>query len=262
MNKILIPQMPDFAGIRAPSIDFQEVRDMRRSLPWYVDVDLSTARSLAAGTASIINAAGTVIFIDQDPTVGNGTIHFQDTTQGITSSPIYVAAGSIFQIPFTQLMIENIAQAGKKLRIHFGVDLDFKPSLSSALTLSGTINTSEQGIAYNANFKANSNLAANTAETILLPASNTNGVLILEVNGQSDHGLNGAILGLIAKTSAPANITDGDLLVSSRATTSGSSYVWMHAEPNLVVPAGKGLYFLDSQAQSGSSIRNVSYLIK
>lgn len=131
-----LPQV-NFPLFDSPSIPFQPVRDLRRSRPLYQDIDLSTARSIAAGTALFINMAGNTFYVDANPADGNASVHFQDTNLDNTSTPFYVTAGFIARIPYTQIAIENVAQAGKKIRIIYGVDLDFTPNTTS--TVSATI---------------------------------------------------------------------------------------------------------------------------
>ena len=113
---------PVFPGFETPSIDFNPVRDERRAKLFFVDVDLTTARNLAATTAEILNIAGNSFYVDQDPTnTGAAIVHFQDVTLSRASAPVYTGPGFIARVPFTQLLIENIAQPGKRLRIFYGI---------------------------------------------------------------------------------------------------------------------------------------------
>lgn len=120
--------------LKAPSDDFAAVRDGRKSMPLWLDVDLSSARSIAAGTANVINIAGNSFYIDADTkNVGDARVHFQDATLNNASAPIYVSAGSIMTVPFTQILIENDAQPGKRLRILYGVDIDFRAGVNASI---------------------------------------------------------------------------------------------------------------------------------
>lgn len=126
--------------LNKPSTDFAAVRDGRNSLPLWLDIDLTSARSIAAGTALSINIAGNSFYIDQDTAnVGNATVHFQDTNLGASSAPLFVSAGFIANVPFTQILIENNAQAGKRLRIFYGVDIDFQAGINASIAISGTV---------------------------------------------------------------------------------------------------------------------------
>jgi hypothetical protein len=129
-----------YAGVlTSPKDNFTAVRDGRRSTPFYYDVDLSTARSAAAGTALSLNVAGNSFYVDANPTDGYALVHFQDTSSDRAASPLYASPGAIFNIPFTQILIENVAQAGKRMRIVYGVDVDFQPGSVSQIALSGSV---------------------------------------------------------------------------------------------------------------------------
>lgn len=129
MNQFLSP----------PSSDFAAVRDGRRSMPLWLDIDLTTARSIAAGTAQVLNIAGNSLYSDQNLIQGVATVHFQDTALGNTSAPITVNPGFIAGVPFTQLLIENAAQPGYRMRIFYGVDIDFTPGTGGLVNVTGTV---------------------------------------------------------------------------------------------------------------------------
>ena len=116
---------------------FKDVREGLLSRPLYQDVDLSSARSISAGSALVINMSGNTFYVDANPSDGNAVIRFQDTNLDGTAAPFYVTAGFIARIPYTQLILENTAQAGKKIRIIYGVDIDFTPNTTS--TVSATL---------------------------------------------------------------------------------------------------------------------------
>jgi len=129
---------PIFAGFQKPSIDLDAVRDGRRAPLLYLDIDLSTVQTIANGNPVILPISGNSFYIDQDPSiVGNASVHFQDTNLGQSSAPIYVGPGFIAKVPFTQILIEcKTAQAGKKLRIVYGTDVDFTAGVNATLTIS------------------------------------------------------------------------------------------------------------------------------
>lgn len=121
-----------FNGYRQPSTDFQAVQNELQTLPFYMDVDLTTARSVAAGTALELKFTGNVLYIDQVTSTGSCRVVFQDNSfSGAT--PITAFPGFIARIPFTRLMIENDAQPGLRVRIVYGVDLDFTPAIGAGV---------------------------------------------------------------------------------------------------------------------------------
>jgi hypothetical protein len=133
-----VKPQPIFAGFQKPSIDLDAVRDGRRAPLMYIDIPLDLTFTIASGNPVILPLSGNSFYIDQDTSVvGNATVHFQDTNLQSTSAPIYVGPGFIAKVPFTQLLIENkVAQAGKKLRIVYGTDVDFTAGLNATIAIS------------------------------------------------------------------------------------------------------------------------------
>lgn len=129
--------LPAFPGIEAPSIDLDAVRDGRRAPMMFIDVPLGNVFGIASGNPVILPISGNSFYIDQDTTVvGTATVHFQDTNLGSKSVPIFAGAGFIAKVPFTQILIENnTAQAGKVLRIVYGVDIDFTAGVNATIAV-------------------------------------------------------------------------------------------------------------------------------
>lgn len=128
---------PIFAGFQKPSIDMDAVRDGRRAPIFYIDIPLDSTFSIAGGNALVLPISGNSFYIDQDLSVaGNAYVHFQDTNLQASSVPLYVGAGFIAKVPFTQLLIENkVAQAGKIIRIVYGVDIDFTAGVNATIAI-------------------------------------------------------------------------------------------------------------------------------
>ena len=133
-----VKPQPIFAGFQKPSVDMEAVRDGRRAPLLYLDLPLDSTFTIAAGNPVVLPLSGNSFYIDQDPSiVGNATVHFQDTNLQTASAPIFVGPGFIAKVPFTQLLIENkTAQAGKKLRIVYGTDVDFTAGVNATITIS------------------------------------------------------------------------------------------------------------------------------
>lgn len=132
-----VKPQPIFAGFQKPSIDMEAVRDGRRAPLMYLDIPLDSTFTIAAGNPMILPLSGNSFYIDQDPSiVGNATVHFQDTNLQTASAPIFVGAGFIAKVPFTQLLIENkTAQAGKVLRVIYGTDVDFTAGVNATIAV-------------------------------------------------------------------------------------------------------------------------------
>jgi hypothetical protein len=128
---------PIFAGFQKPSIDMDAVRDGRRAPIFYIDIPLDSTFSIAGGNALVLPISGNSFYIDQDLSVaGNAYVHFQDTNLQASSVPLFVGAGFIAKVPFTQLLIENkVAQAGKIIRIVYGVDIDFTAGVNATIAI-------------------------------------------------------------------------------------------------------------------------------
>jgi hypothetical protein len=127
-----------YAGVMAlPSDNFESVRDGRDTFLRYLDVDLTSARTEAS--ALTVNASGNSFYVDANPSDGVAAVEFQDSAADASTARLYVSPGAIFSVPFTQFKITNAAQAGKKIRIVYGVDVDFQPGSVSQISLAGSI---------------------------------------------------------------------------------------------------------------------------
>lgn len=166
--------------LTSPSTDFRRVRDGREAIPLYIDVDLSSARTTDA-QALVLNIAGNSFYIDANPSDGVCTVQFQNTNFDRSTAPIYCGPGAIFNVPFTQILIRNTAQAGKKIRIVYGVDIDF---------IAGSIASVQAQVAPSAITPTQTQTAVNTASAQLIAASGTRKYLLIQNNGGTDIYLN------------------------------------------------------------------------
>lgn len=114
------------------------------------------------------------------------------------------------------------------------------------------------------NFKSTTALAANTAETVLAPASNTAGLIVFEAG--SFHGNRTAIgyAQLLAKTSAPTSIIDGDAHLTPGAAVVAAGPIGTMSM-QMMRPhrsqTGKGLYFIIDRADVDVPYRICKYLL-
>ena len=106
-------------------------------------------------------------------------------------------------------------------------------------------------------------LAANTPETVFLAAANPNGVIVTAAALASLSGGNVCGFGgLLAKATAPANITDGQVIAPIRPMSyepANLKYIWgVDLNHDVFVPAGMGLFWISDVALSANP-RSVSW---
>lgn len=109
-----------------------------------------------------------------------------------------------------------------------------------------------------ANYALSTALTANTAVNIFTPASNTNGAIVLSAQ-ISQYANTGLTAVLIAKSSAPANITDGQIILQTKLINAVASDIYF-AEilpKEQAIAAGLGLYLISS----GNTIANWASLV-
>ena len=215
-----------------PSTDFGAVRDGRNAPDFYFDIDLTVAGEL------VVPIAGNSFYCDADPSNGNAIVHFQDTNLDRTPTPFYISPGFIARIPFTQCRFVWSAQPGKKIRVIYGTDTDFQPGSVSQVTFAGNVNIN--GATYNASFIQNS--IAVGANQIIAPGANVNGVILSNLNISYNITAGGAA-SILAKSTPPASITDGDAIGCTILTSPGPSAIFEYQLINPVfIPPGRGLY--------------------
>jgi len=260
--------------LQKPSTDFGAVRDGRTSMPLWLDIDLSVSRSITgtgANAALSVNIAGNSFYIDQDTAnVGTATVHFQDTNLGAASAPLFVSAGFIANVPFTQLLIENTAQAGKRLRIFYGVDIDFQAGINASIAISGNVGLTglqnavyQTGTGYGASYQSLTAMAANAPATIFAPGSNPNGAII-HAAAFKTAGAGGNHAGaFVANSSAPISVIDGEVIVLGENIMSVGGYTASIGKlpVPIKIPAGKGLYYINNGADAGYAFRHVLYTL-
>lgn len=247
----------DFPGYRRPALDFLSVRDQLRALPFYRELDLSVARSIAAGTQEIIELAGNSFYVDPiidasgNAIGGVAVARFEDTRLSAPSTPFTIRDNFNARIPFTRILIENPAQAGKRLRIIYGVDVDFVPGFSASVAIAGNVNSVDQGFTYGASYQATLAPGAGTATVAVAPGVNVNGLVAWNA-GFAQNPATATTLGLLAKSSAPANIADGDLLlVAQQLSVAAQTFAILPRAAR--ISTGKGLYFYNVNANNGQT---------
>lgn len=241
------PPFARYNGVELPSTDFEAVRDQLRIPYLFYELDLTSSRSIAAGTQLQLPLKGNCFYVDQNTDVGVATVIFCDLSTTAKPGKVYVQPGFNAQIPFDYLTFEHTAQPGKVLRFFYGVDIDFKPGNNNSLTVSGVVSAQDYGLDYGVSWTNVGATVANTPITILAPGSNVNGVVLkaASINGRN---AGGPMCAIIAKSSAPATVVDGDVLLSPQNLSDGGIAGGAQLAQPLRVAAGKGLYFISTLA--------------
>jgi len=227
-----VKPQPIFAGFQKPSVDMEAVRDGRRAPLLYLDLPLDSTFTIAAGNPVVLPLSGNSFYIDQDPTiVGNGTVHFQDTNLQQSSAPIYVGPGFIAKVPFTQLLIENkTAQAGKKLRIVYGTDVDFTAGVNATIAV-----TDQSPIRFSGTSQQTTVL---TTASTLVAANAVRKVFMIQNNGPTDiyvaFGVTATLINSFKVAAGGGSLTMDNAVATSAVsvigvTATNASVVWMEA---------------------------------
>lgn len=254
--------MERFPKLAQPMIDMGAVRSRQRTGVLYVDVDLSTARSLAAGTALVLPIAGTILYIDQKQNTGYATVHLVDETFSAGNTPITVYSGYILRAPFTQLVLENVSQTGMTLRILYGVDIDFVPGSGAGVVVTNPVNVLDVlDPSVQVATGAPGNAVGSAVATVVLPANNPRGIRMRQITQQITAGAGGDILQqVIARPTAPAGPGSSNpgaqLAMLFNNTTSA---VQFQTSLNREIPAGWGLY-VTSTINVAVAATNSAYL--
>ena len=244
MNRLTFP------GVRKPLSNFDAVKtDLQTQLLVY-EIDLSTARSIAANTAEVLRFAGNSLYIDKNSDVGNGTIIFQDDSR-LKPARVFAQPGFIARVPWTQIIVENQAQAGKVLRIFYGVDVDFVPGTTSDFSISGSVDIRDVGYPPSTFFRSSTLLGALGTEAVFLAAANTNGALIYSASLWGGDAVSTASSILASGAAAPVSLVSNPVILH-HGTNSGFGVGPVLLQQPIRLAAGQGLWRLSVPAQSGA----------
>lgn len=229
--------------LQKTNTDFGAVRDGRRAMPLYIDIDLSTARSIAAGNALVLNIAGNTVFSNPNPACGDCVLHFQDTTLGAASAPFYVTPGFIANVEFTQILVENAAQTGRIARIFYGVDLDFQAGSNTNVNIAGSVDSK-----ITVGDLSNSISGAYTGGVALITAAaNTTGVIVTSATLRVNTSLANLMLG---EPFMLVGVTGSRVVskVSAVVINGANAMITVDTPNSLYIPAGQALYCWGCQA--------------
>lgn len=232
--------------------DFNRARSQIATPFQYIDIALDVATS-----NSIVNISGDFLYVDPSST-GIATLELNNQYND-KAAPFYIQSGFALQAMFKQVKLSWAAQAGKFIRLLYSTGDRVVPAFSAALQITGSVQVRDGGDVYDTNHISNANLAANTPQAVFVAAGNTNGILVISARGFGYNAASGSNLVLIAKATAPASITDGSVICSGIWTSSACSEVDLKRP--VIVPAGLGLYWINSIADTSTTptLRSVLY---
>lgn len=276
--------IPRFPGFQAVSDDINSVRNNLRARPLYIDLDLTVARSRAAGTAVTVEFPGNCFYSDQILSTGTMTCYFEDSNFDNTPAGFGVPPGFIAQLPFTRVTFENVAQPGKKAHIIYGIDLQFTPNPNSQVSISGDVNVIDNGKTRTLNnlaFIDRSSVFPGAAlypqvqlwnpgpthnvyiESIIIAVNTSQNVLLKVVGGSittslgsvtSKKGGGGTLPNLSLRTDSSVAAPSGSHQISA-AISAASSVIIPLREP-LLLPPGFGLL---GHGDAANSLLTVTY---
>ena len=154
---------------------------------------------------------------------------------------------------FSWVIVEDASGAANSGSIIVGeegfVDNRMILGSSSAIALdSPTQIALRTPFASNGNYKSTTILSANTADPVFLPGANLNGAILLNARAWANNGTTAPTLSLLSKASAPANPIDGEIYAIG--IYMGSIWCGLTLDTPQFVPAGQGLYFIDTVTEN------------
>lgn len=218
----------------------------------YLDIDLTNA-----AVNQMFDISGDFIYFDTaDGYDGIITLELNNE-HNAPLAPFTGRQGFALNALFKRLKCSWDAQPGKKVRIMYSTGERVIPALTGTLDVTGTVNTLEEPITYGASWASINLAAANTAETVFLAAANVNGVIVHSCGFNSVNVAatpNTGRAGFLAKATAPTTVIDGDVILASNMPSdlSGGFVNAGYREQAILIPAGKGLFFISGAAETGS----------
>lgn len=98
---------------------------------------------------------------------------------------------------------------------------------------------------YGASYASTTNLTGGAAVAIVTPAANVNGLIVHKAS-IFNYSTTFTYIALLAKSSAPANLADGEIILAGRMLSAFTSAYSCGGglEDEIFIPAGLGLYVL------------------
>jgi hypothetical protein len=246
-SELLEPITADKRGIVIPRSSLRRLRllldDARNEVPFKCEGDM--------------------LYADSDST---GLITVRLNSESEDPWPIK-AQGGVQNVPIREILVTHAAQAGKFLNLWYGYRARFvAPSQDIATigSITNTVTIQNAGVNYGASFTSTVALLADTNEQIIAPAANLNGVKFVSAWSFSQWAAGMQQFVMLAKSSAPASVSDGALLglAQTWVTFAGAFQAMWAAQQAHLVSSGKGMYFRNGPAAAQiGALRGLNYTV-
>lgn len=247
----------DFKNMeRGPSFD--RARTLAATPFQYVDIPLDTA-----GSNVVFNVSGDFLYCDVSSD-GIATMELNNQYND-PAAPFQIQANFAISAIFKQIKVSWAAQSGKKLRIMYSTGDRVIPANSGIqnVTISGTPTVKiYDDLEYTNSFSSVALSPANTALQVFPASQNINGVILIRAYGVSDQAGVAGNMSLLAKSTAPTSIIDGDVIGGMMFTTSSQNQAYVEINGPIKIPKNKGLYFWIPNAESNRVFAFKSALYK
>lgn len=219
--------------------------------------------SIQGKTIRLLNANVPISFVSEDGMLG---FTLSSGDEAVFEEAIFYRFRIFHADPSAQNIVISVGNGG---RIG-SAKLNGTVSVSGAIALDAptlaaleSISVHSDGQVYGASHRSIALLAANTAEVVFTPGSNVNGALLHSAQFMSGHGTiitNGALL---AKTSTPTTVTDGDAVLGADCCSLVGGFVVVAGslKSPIKIPAGKGLYYISTLLETAGSSRSALYTL-
>jgi len=207
-------------------------------------------------------------------TAGNVPLRVQDRDQQMDFT---LLAGERAEFPgeFPGLILSHNSGIDQTFTIQVGKGVNVASALvSGTVTITGTPNVNiaggnllgitnaiksiDDGNEYGATWASNTPMAGNTPATIISPAANLNGALVIASAFFCYVSGNTAYTSLIAKSTIPTSNTNGDVLAVTNKIEAGGYFSGGQLAKPIKITAGMGLYMLCNLTQT-TFMANVVY---
>lgn len=191
------------------------------------------------------------------------------TVEGVGTLPGLLAGQALKNVNFPALLLRDASGAPNSGTILVASSEFQDNRLNGTVDLSATSLAALESVDLNAatqnalkrpeistgSFSNTAALTANTPVTVFTPAANANGAIILSAGWQQGHASNMPGIVFLAKSSAPASISDGEVIGCATSISASASVLFgCGVLPKEVqLPAGLGLYVISQDALSAAA---------